>query len=82
LKKIAVFITKILRVFGLVDQTKEFGFRSTESVPIGTQSREEILRPYIEAFNRYRNQIRTAVKVHILLHCRFLFDFCFVFDNA
>jgi cysteinyl-tRNA synthetase len=62
LKKIAVYITKILRVFGLVDHAKEFGFRTTESVTAGTQNREEILRPYVEAFNKYRNQIRAAVK--------------------
>jgi hypothetical protein len=70
LKKVAMYITKMLRVFGLVDSTREFGFHVESTSIVNTQSREDILRPYLEAFNRYRNLIRQAINVRNISFAR------------
>lgn len=58
MKRVAVYITKMLRVFGVVTGDQEFGF------PSDTQgaSTHSSLAPVLNAFTTFRTQIRQAVK--------------------
>ncbi len=60
LKKVAVYVTKILRVFGVIDNKKEFGFQSEEAG--SGLSKDEVARPYVEVFSNFRNAVRAAAK--------------------
>jgi hypothetical protein len=50
LERIAMFITRILRVFGVVEGDDAIGFPLSE----GGSNREETLRPILDAFRDYR----------------------------
>jgi cysteinyl-tRNA synthetase len=60
LKKVAVYVSKILRVFGVIDSKKEFGFQSEEAG--SGMSKDEVARPYVEVFANFRNAVRAAAK--------------------
>ena len=59
-KKVAIYITKILRVFGAVQGSDIIGFG--ESASEGGSSKEETVSPFVDAFVDFREQIRTAAK--------------------
>jgi len=60
LKKIAVYVTKIFQVFGLIEGPQEFGFPK-ESNSTGLQE-EEVLKPYLDALTKFRTDVRRAAK--------------------
>lgn len=66
LKKIAQYITKILRVFGIVDNDDEFGLSSRDEVEESNNiEAREIIRPYVNKIVDLRTQIRDIVKTGI-----------------
>ena len=61
IKKVAIYITKILRVFGVVQGSDIIGFEESGSGE-GGSSKEEIVAPFVDAFVDFREQIRVAAK--------------------
>lgn len=59
-KKVAIYVTKILRVLGAVQGNDIIGFGDNASD--GGASKEETISPYVDAFVDFREQIRTAAK--------------------
>ncbi|XP_066592914.1 cysteine--tRNA ligase, cytoplasmic [Prorops nasuta] len=76
LRDVAVFVTKILDVFGLVTSTEEIGF------PVDHENSntnvEEIVMPYLEILSNFREKIRDQAKElkadSILQECDILRD--------
>jgi len=58
LRRIASFITQILRLFGVVEGGDDLGFPLAD----GGGSKEETLRPYLDAFRDFRQEVRTAMR--------------------
>jgi cysteinyl-tRNA synthetase len=72
IQKIAQYVTKILRVFGVVQGSDSIGFGDTGSGE--GISKEETVAPFVDAFVDFREQIRNAAKsksspVEFLRHC-------------
>jgi len=61
LKKVALYVTKILRVFGVVQGNDAIGFGESASGENGT-SKEDTVAPFVDAFVDFREQIRVAAK--------------------
>lgn len=61
LKKAAVYVTRILKVFGVIDGSQEFGF-GYEGSSTTAESRKEIVHPYVSALVDYRKEVRTLAK--------------------
>lgn len=59
-KKVAIYITKILRVLGVVQGNDIIGFG--ESASDGGASKEDTVSPFVDAFVDFREQIRVAAK--------------------
>ncbi len=59
IKKIALYVTKILRVFGVVEGCDKIGFGS-EGGEGG--SKEEVIGPFVDAFVDFREKVRAAAK--------------------
>jgi cysteinyl-tRNA synthetase len=71
-KKVAIYLTKILRMLGVVQGNDIIGFG--ESLSDGGASKEDTISPYVNAFVDFREQIRIAAKAKsnpgdILKHC-------------
>lgn len=71
-KKVAIYLTKILRMLGVVQGNDIIGFG--ESLSDGGASKEDTISPYVNAFVDFREQIRVAAKAKsnpgdILKHC-------------
>lgn len=60
IQKIAQYVTKILRVFGVVQGSDTIGFGESGSGE-GT-TKEETVAPFVDAFVDFREQIRNAAK--------------------
>eukprot|EP01027_Heterolobosea_sp_BB2_P020529 GEZU01029287.1.p1 GENE.GEZU01029287.1~~GEZU01029287.1.p1 ORF type:complete len:781 (+),score=306.65 GEZU01029287.1:102-2444(+) len=62
--KVAVYVTKIFRIFGLVSGEQEFGFGREEETVAGEGGVDKvaILAPVLNAFTDYRAKIRQAAK--------------------
>ena len=61
LRSIAVYITQILKVFGVVDGSDDFGFGSGSGTGGGgAASAEAASEPYIETLVSFREQVRNA----------------------
>jgi len=60
IKKVALYVTKILRVFAVCDGTEEIGFG--DSAGGGGASTEDTVAPFVQAFVRFRDTVRTAAK--------------------
>lgn len=58
-KKVALYITKILRVFGAVEGNNDIGF---SEVSESGGSKEEAVSPFVDAFVDFREKIRVAAK--------------------
>lgn len=54
LKSIALYITNILRIFGLLEESDEIGFKAAGS----GSNKEEVVEKYLDAFVHFRDQIR------------------------
>lgn len=71
-KKVAVYVMKILRVFGVVQGNETIGFGDSGSGEGG--SKEEVVGPFVDAFVDFREKIRAAAKAksgpgEFLKHC-------------
>ena len=61
LRSIAVYITQILKVFGVIDGSDDFGFGSGSGAGgSGAASAEAASEPYIETLVSFREQVRNA----------------------
>ena len=58
-KKVAIYVTKILRVLGVVEGSDKIGFGESAS---GGASKEDTISPYVDAFVDFREQVRNAAK--------------------
>lgn len=72
-KKVALYVTKILRVFGVVEGCDEIGFGDTSAAG-GAASKETILAPYMDAFTEFRDKVRLIARTKgemssLLSHC-------------
>eukprot|EP01122_Echinamoeba_exundans_P010506 TRINITY_DN394_c0_g1_i1.p1 TRINITY_DN394_c0_g1~~TRINITY_DN394_c0_g1_i1.p1 ORF type:complete len:805 (-),score=211.69 TRINITY_DN394_c0_g1_i1:38-2125(-) len=62
LRKVAVFVTRILRVFGLVDEPdRDFGWDSSAGSSSG-KSHQDVAEPFVKALVQFRTQIRDAAR--------------------
>lgn len=61
-QKVAIYVTKILRVFGVVEGSDMIGFSDSASGGLIGASKEDIAAPFIDAFVDFREQIRNAAK--------------------
>lgn len=71
-QKVAQYVTKILRVFGVVQGNDSIGFSESGSGEGG--SKEETVGPFVDAFVDFREKIRGAAKAksgpgEFLKHC-------------
>eukprot|EP00002_Diphylleia_rotans_P021842 TRINITY_DN4261_c0_g1_i1.p1 TRINITY_DN4261_c0_g1~~TRINITY_DN4261_c0_g1_i1.p1 ORF type:complete len:633 (-),score=155.01 TRINITY_DN4261_c0_g1_i1:621-2519(-) len=57
IRSVADYLTHMFKVFGLINDTKEFGFTVAE-----TTNTEEILSPFLDAFTQFRDEVREAAK--------------------
>eukprot|EP00163_Fabomonas_tropica_P008801 TRINITY_DN1855_c0_g1_i2.p1 TRINITY_DN1855_c0_g1~~TRINITY_DN1855_c0_g1_i2.p1 ORF type:complete len:308 (-),score=86.91 TRINITY_DN1855_c0_g1_i2:341-1264(-) len=56
-RQVAIYVTRILRVFGVVDDADGFGF------PIGgTGDKESTLQPYLDLLSSFRDTVRDTVR--------------------
>jgi cysteinyl-tRNA synthetase len=62
LRKVAVYVTRILRVFGLVDEPdRDFGWDNSASSSSG-KSHQDVAEPFVKALVQYRTQVRDAAR--------------------
>ncbi len=59
-KKVAIYVTKILKVLGVIQGGDQVGFG--DSGAGGGASKEDTISPYVDAFVDFREQVRTAAK--------------------
>ena len=59
-KKVALYVTKMLNVFGVCDGSDEIGFG--DSADAGGASKEDTVAPYVQAFVDFRDRVRAAAK--------------------
>jgi cysteinyl-tRNA synthetase len=64
LKAGAKYISRILRVFGVIQSadTDSFGFKSATESNGGTVDVEEVILPYIEVLSEFRENVRSTAK--------------------
>jgi len=60
IQKVALYVTKILRVFGVVQGNDVIGF--SEASGEGAGSKEEVIAPFVDAFVDFREKVRVAAK--------------------
>lgn len=60
-KKVAIYVTKILRIFGVVQGNDSIGFGEAASEG-GGASKEETVGPFVDAFVDFREKVRVAAK--------------------
>jgi cysteinyl-tRNA synthetase len=70
-KKIAMYVTKMLRVFGVVEGVDEIGFGDSSA---SGGSKEAVVGPFVDAFVEFREKVRMAAKSKagpgdLLAHC-------------
>jgi cysteinyl-tRNA synthetase len=58
-QKVALYVTKILRVFGAVQGNEQIGFGENSS---GGESKEDVVAPFVDAFVDFRENVRKAAK--------------------
>lgn len=59
-QKVALYVTKILRIFGAVQGNDVIGF--SEATGEGSGSKEEVVAPFVDAFVDFREKVRVAAK--------------------
>ena len=59
-QKVAIYVTKILRVFGVVQGNDKIGYGDADGGDGG--SKEEIVAPFVDAFVSFRESVRAAAK--------------------
>ena len=59
-KKVAIYVTKILKVLGVIEGSHTVGFGEGSSE--GGASKEETIAPFVDAFVDFREQVRNAAK--------------------
>ena len=71
-KKVAMYVTKILRVFGTVEGCDDIGFGDSSTG--GGGSKEAVVGPFVDAFVQFREKVRVAARSksspgELLAHC-------------
>ena len=62
-QKVALYVTKILRVFGAVEGNEQIGFGDSGSGEGGGGgSKEDVVAPFVDAFVDFRENVRKAAK--------------------
>jgi cysteinyl-tRNA synthetase len=64
-QKVALYVTKILRVFGVVQGNEQIGFGDSSSTGEGGGeggSKEDVVAPFVDAFVDFRENVRKAAK--------------------
>lgn len=59
-KKVAIYLTKMLRILGVVEGSDKIGFG--ESSSDGGASKEDTIAPFVDAFVDFREQVRGTAK--------------------
>lgn len=59
IKKVAIYVTKMLRIFGVVEGSDQIGFGSDGGEG---GSKEEVIGPFVDAFVDFREKVRAAAK--------------------
>lgn len=59
-QKVGVYVTKILRIFGVVQGNDIIGF--SEAGGEGGGTKEDVVAPFVDAFIDFREKVRTAAK--------------------
>ena len=59
-QKVAIYVSKMLRIFGVVQGSDVIGFG--ESTAEGGGSKEEVVAPFVDAFVDFREKVRSAAK--------------------
>ena len=63
LDKVARYVDRMLRVFGLVEDTSDdYGFTHKSQQQDGAMNKEEALLPYVSVLSEFRDQVRTLAK--------------------
>lgn len=62
IKQIACYITKLLRILGVIEQNIEIGFGSTVIDQLDSKLRKEIIRPYVDALNEFKQKVNEQAK--------------------
>lgn len=60
LRLVAAYVTKIMKVFGIIEQDSSLGFTSASSGSAGVSN--EVLAPILDAVGAFRDAIRAAAK--------------------
>jgi len=59
IQKVAIYVTKMLRIFGVVEGSDKIGFGSDGGEG---GSKEEVIAPFVDAFVDFREKVRVAAK--------------------
>jgi len=68
IQKIAVYVTQILRMFGVVQGNEQIGFGAGDGdelaseTGVSSSSKEDIITPYVNAFVEFRESIRKTAR--------------------
>jgi cysteinyl-tRNA synthetase len=65
IKQIAIYITKLLKIFGLIDDNQnenEIGFTSTTTSSNNYNNKKEIIYPYVKVLSEFREKVRELGK--------------------
>lgn len=61
-QKVAIYVTKMLRIFGVVQGNDIIGFSEGSGEGGGAGSKEDVVAPFVDAFVDFREKIRAAAK--------------------
>eukprot|EP01102_Stenamoeba_stenopodia_P014542 TRINITY_DN4838_c0_g1_i1.p1 TRINITY_DN4838_c0_g1~~TRINITY_DN4838_c0_g1_i1.p1 ORF type:complete len:777 (+),score=272.15 TRINITY_DN4838_c0_g1_i1:119-2449(+) len=61
-RKVAAYINKILRVFGIVEAEADITFAFDSNTGDATIDKESIIRPYVAAIAKFRTDVRTMAR--------------------
>uniref|UniRef100_A0A5S6QYX7 Cysteine--tRNA ligase, cytoplasmic n=1 Tax=Trichuris muris TaxID=70415 RepID=A0A5S6QYX7_TRIMR len=59
LRNVALYISKMMRTFGVVETTEEIGF---SDIGKGAASKEQIVMPYLNALSEFREKVREEAR--------------------
>lgn len=73
LRNIALYVTRLLKIFGAMDDDEEIGYVDGECHSISGGNKEQVLMPYVEVLCNFRESVRQVAKekkvTEILTEC-------------
>ncbi|KNE59999.1 cysteine-tRNA ligase [Allomyces macrogynus ATCC 38327] len=64
--KVAKYVTRMTKIFGLTEQGAEIGYgfpeSDADSAAAGGASRDELVLPYVQALSKFRDDVRAAAR--------------------